>query len=61
MQANPEAMQDLKLILEGRAPFYGKADATVYTSATSLSGAFERLRESLSSLLNSKESGLQAK
>lgn len=44
MAASKEAMQDLKAILAGRAPFYSKAEFTVDTSAQSLVQSFEQLR-----------------
>jgi XRE family aerobic/anaerobic benzoate catabolism transcriptional regulator len=43
MAGNREAMDDLKRILAGRAAFYGKADATVDTSARTEDEAFEGL------------------
>jgi XRE family aerobic/anaerobic benzoate catabolism transcriptional regulator len=44
MAASREAMEDLKSILAGRAPFYSKADIEVDTSAQPLAGAFQELR-----------------
>ena len=49
--ASPEAMGDLRRILEGRAPFYAKADATVDTSAGDLDSAFAGLRAQVRRLL----------
>lgn len=43
MQASPEAMEDLKSILAGRAAFYGKAQFTLNTSAQTLDSTFEKL------------------
>ena len=42
MAGNGEAMQDLKRILDGRAAFYGKADATFDTSGRSLARCVAR-------------------
>ena len=44
MAASKEAMEDLKRILEGRAPFYSKADLAFDTSAQPLEDAFQALR-----------------
>ena len=44
MAASKEAMQDLKGILNGRAPFYSKAQLSVNTSAQPLDATFELLR-----------------
>jgi len=44
MAASPEAMQDLKTILAGRAAFYSKADMRVDTSAQPLAETFQILR-----------------
>jgi XRE family aerobic/anaerobic benzoate catabolism transcriptional regulator len=44
MAGNAEAMQDLRNILDGRAPFYSKAELRLDTSAQPLGEAFERLR-----------------
>ena len=43
MQANPEAMDDLKRILTGRTAFYSKAQFAVNTSAQSLEQTFAQL------------------
>jgi len=43
MQANPEAMDDLKRILTGRTAFYSKAQFVVNTSAQSLEQTFAQL------------------
>jgi XRE family transcriptional regulator, aerobic/anaerobic benzoate catabolism transcriptional regulator len=44
MAASKEAMQDLKAILAGRAPYYSKAEFTIDTSAQTLVQSFEQLR-----------------
>jgi XRE family aerobic/anaerobic benzoate catabolism transcriptional regulator len=44
MAGNAEAMQDLRNILDGRAPFYSKAELRLDTSAQPLGETFERLR-----------------
>lgn len=44
MAASPEAMDDLKRILAGRAAFYAKADLRVNTSAYNEEAAFQLLR-----------------
>jgi XRE family aerobic/anaerobic benzoate catabolism transcriptional regulator len=43
MAASPEAMEDLKRILEGRSAFYSKADICIDTSAQDIEGSFKRL------------------
>jgi XRE family aerobic/anaerobic benzoate catabolism transcriptional regulator len=45
MADNKEAMEDLKVILTGRAPFYSKADLALDTSAQALGQTFEALRK----------------
>lgn len=45
MAASKEAMEDLKSILNGRAPFYSKADLTLNTSAQALEPSFQLLRD----------------
>jgi XRE family transcriptional regulator, aerobic/anaerobic benzoate catabolism transcriptional regulator len=52
MAASREAMGDLKMILAGREPFYSKADFHIDTSAKSLQGAFQQLRQSVRTALN---------
>lgn len=47
MAGSAEAIDDLKLILDERAPFYAKADITFDTSAQSLEDSFLRLRARL--------------
>jgi XRE family transcriptional regulator, aerobic/anaerobic benzoate catabolism transcriptional regulator len=44
MAGSPEALEDLKLILEGRSAFYAKADMTFDTSAQGLEESFQALR-----------------
>ena len=45
MAASVEAMDDLRRILAGRAPFYSKADLSIDTSAQPLEATFRMLRE----------------
>jgi XRE family aerobic/anaerobic benzoate catabolism transcriptional regulator len=47
MAASREAMADLRRILEGRAPFYAKADLTIDTSAAPLEATLHTLRASV--------------
>ena len=44
MAASPEAMEDLKRILEGRSAFYSKADLSIDTSAQDAEESFKRLK-----------------
>jgi len=44
MAASPEAMDDLRRILAGRAAFYSKADITLDTSRQPLDETFHLLR-----------------
>jgi XRE family aerobic/anaerobic benzoate catabolism transcriptional regulator len=44
MAASPEAMEDLKRILEGRSAFYSKADISINTSAQNVNASFQRLK-----------------
>ena len=44
MAASPEAMEDLKRILEGRSAFYSKADIAIDTSAQGVEESFRRLK-----------------
>jgi XRE family aerobic/anaerobic benzoate catabolism transcriptional regulator len=44
MAASKEAMEDLKGILAGRAPFYSKAQMRINTSLQPLDATFEMLR-----------------
>jgi XRE family aerobic/anaerobic benzoate catabolism transcriptional regulator len=52
MAGSAEAIDDLKMILEGRAPFYAKADMTFDTSAQPLEETFQALRARLRSVIN---------
>ena len=47
MADNREAMADLERILAGRAAMYGRADATVDTSAGPIEGVLAELMEAL--------------
>jgi XRE family aerobic/anaerobic benzoate catabolism transcriptional regulator len=47
MAASKEAMEDLKGILTGRAPFYSKAQLRVNTSTQPLDATFELLRHTV--------------
>jgi XRE family aerobic/anaerobic benzoate catabolism transcriptional regulator len=47
MAASPEAMEDLKRILEGRSAFYSKADMAINTSGRTENQAYEALRSSV--------------
>jgi XRE family transcriptional regulator, aerobic/anaerobic benzoate catabolism transcriptional regulator len=51
MAASREAMDDLRNILAGRAPFYSKAELHVDTSARPLEEAFQELRRVVRSAL----------
>jgi XRE family transcriptional regulator, aerobic/anaerobic benzoate catabolism transcriptional regulator len=51
MSANPEAMDDLKGILAGRAAFYSKADLTIDTSAQPLDKTLALLRSAVEARL----------
>ena len=51
MAASREAMEDLKGILAGRAPFYSKAQLQIDTSAQPLDATFLLLRDSVRQLL----------
>ena len=44
MAANPEAMDDLRRILEGRREFYAKADHVLDTSGRTLEQSFAQLK-----------------
>jgi XRE family aerobic/anaerobic benzoate catabolism transcriptional regulator len=50
MSGNREAMEDLKLILKERTPFYAKADLRFDTSRKPLDRAYTQLREALSDI-----------
>ena len=47
MDDNNEAMEDLRRILQGRAPLYGKADVTVDTAGKSIQQSLEELNAAL--------------
>jgi XRE family aerobic/anaerobic benzoate catabolism transcriptional regulator len=51
MAGSVEALEDLKLILEGRSAFYAKADMTFDTSAQPLEDSFQALRKQLRAFL----------
>jgi XRE family aerobic/anaerobic benzoate catabolism transcriptional regulator len=51
MAGSAEALEDLKLILEGRAPFYAKADLCFDTSDHALQDSFEHLRAQIRGVL----------
>jgi XRE family aerobic/anaerobic benzoate catabolism transcriptional regulator len=51
MAGSAEAIDDLRLILEGRAPFYAKADMTFDTSAQPLEETFQALRARMRAVL----------
>jgi XRE family aerobic/anaerobic benzoate catabolism transcriptional regulator len=51
MAGSPEAIDDLKMILEGRAPFYAKADMTFDTSALPVEETFQALRAQMRAAL----------
>ena len=51
MAASREAMEDLKTILNGRSPFYSKAEFHVNTSAQPQEAAFAELRQTVRSAL----------
>ena len=51
MAGNGEAMDDLRRILAGRAPFYAKADLAFDTSKATLEEAFADLRRALDTAL----------
>jgi XRE family aerobic/anaerobic benzoate catabolism transcriptional regulator len=55
MKGSPEAMEDLKRILEGRHALYAKADAVVDTSARSVSDSVEALVRVARTLLGDAE------
>jgi XRE family transcriptional regulator, aerobic/anaerobic benzoate catabolism transcriptional regulator len=54
MAASREAMEDLKGILAGRAPFYSKADFTLNTSHQALPETFELLKNMLEPVISAK-------
>jgi XRE family aerobic/anaerobic benzoate catabolism transcriptional regulator len=54
MAASKEAMDDLKGILAGRAPFYSKADFSLNTSSQGLQESFEQLLQILGSTVSAR-------
>lgn len=52
MAGSAEAIEDLKMILEGRTPFYAKANMTFNTSAQALEESFQLLRARLRAVIN---------
>jgi XRE family aerobic/anaerobic benzoate catabolism transcriptional regulator len=51
MAANPQAMEDLRHILQGRSAFYAKADTSLDTSGQSESVTYQALRDALGPVL----------
>ena len=51
MAGSAEAIDDLKMILEGRSAFYAKADMIFDTSAQSLEDSFQTLRARLRAVI----------
>ncbi len=51
MAASPEAMEDLKRILEGRSAFYSKADLSIDTSAQDVDESYKRLETEVRKLI----------
>ena len=51
MAASPEAMEDLKRILEGRSAFYSKADLSIDTSAQDVDESYKRLKTEVRKLI----------
>ena len=51
MAASPEAMEDLKRILEGRSAFYSKADLSIDTSAQDVEESYKRLNTEVRKLI----------
>lgn len=47
MRSNSEAMEDLRIILASRRPFYARADVSVNTSGKTVSEAFDALLDAL--------------
>ncbi|MBU6223531.1 MAG: helix-turn-helix transcriptional regulator [Burkholderiales bacterium] len=52
MAGSAQAIEDLKMILEGRSAFYAKADMTFDTSAQPLEESFQLLRAKLRAVIN---------
>ena len=57
MAASPEAMEDLKRILEGRSAFYSKADLSFDTSAQDAEESFQRLKTEVRKVIQWVEEG----
>jgi XRE family aerobic/anaerobic benzoate catabolism transcriptional regulator len=55
MKNNREAMDDLRLILEGRAAFYAKADCAFNTSGKTLEAAFTGLMQTIAERVGASE------
>ena len=51
MAASPEAMEDLKRILQGRSAFYSKADISIDTSAQDVDASFKLLNTEVSKVM----------
>ena len=54
MAANPQAMEDLRLILQGRSAFYAKADTLLDTSGQTVAHSYQALREALAPVLTGR-------
>jgi XRE family aerobic/anaerobic benzoate catabolism transcriptional regulator len=52
MAGSAEAIEDLKMILEGRSAFYAKADMSFDTSAQPVEETFQMLRARLRAILH---------
>lgn len=50
MTGNPEAMEDLHLILRGRNALYGRADITIDTAHKSVQQSLQKLRKAVATL-----------
>lgn len=55
MRSNSEAMEDLRIILASRRPFYARADVSVNTSGKTVSEAFDALLDALHLNIGSAE------
>ncbi|MEY3654197.1 MAG: Shikimate kinase, partial [Pseudomonadota bacterium] len=51
MAGSAQAIEDLKMILQGRSEFYAKADMVLDTSAQALEESFQILRSRLRSVM----------
>jgi XRE family aerobic/anaerobic benzoate catabolism transcriptional regulator len=56
MADNDEAMEDLRRILEARAPFYEKADGTIDTSGETVEKSFAKLKAVIQSVAKKMKS-----